>query len=193
MTNREKLVEIFGQSSCVTDHSVLKMTWNEWTKWLNEKYKAPDISEPVQFVEGKDGQLSFLKEKELYHFEGWASWVDDMGYPQAGQFDLYTQAKSEAQAINCIKAQIKKRKNMPMNKRVDICLDDGASTLTKVLPPISDFTLIYPNGSGVTITVKARNINEVCKKLETCGIPTAVFETDIQLGGIADEKEEETT
>ena len=195
MTNCEKLNEIFG------DFMSEMNNMDDFRKWLASEYveksksvrRREDIQkeeEPVQFIEQKDGQITFLKDKELYHFEGWASWNDENGYPHAGEFDMHTQAKSEAQALNNIKARIKRQNNWPMNKRIDIDLNDGASTLTKVMPPISEYRLMYPNGSGVEILVKARNINEVCKKLDECGIPTAVFDADVQLGGIANEKKD---
>lgn len=188
MTNCEKLNEIFGDFMSELNNM------NDFRKWLASEYVRPvDIQkeeEPVQFIEQKDGQITFLKDKELYHFEGWASWNDENGYPHAGEFDMHTQAKSEAQALNNIKARIKRQQNWPMNKRIDIDLNDGVSTLTKVMPPISEYRLMYPNGSGVEILVKARNIQDVCKKLDECGIPTAVFDADIQLGGIANEKKD---
>lgn len=183
MTNCEKLTETFG--NFLQDLNNL----DDFRKWLEQEYRQPDIS-GVNYIEGKDGQLSFLKDKELYHFEGWASWNDDDGYPHAGEFDMHTQAKSEAQALNNIKARIKRQNGWPMNKRIDIDLNDGVSTLTKVMPPISEYRLVYPNGSGVEILVKARNIQDVCKKLDECGIPTAVFDADVQLGGIANEKDD---
>lgn len=184
MTNTEKLTEVFG--NFLQD----LISLDDFRKWLKQEYKHPDISEEVTYIEQKDGQMSFLKDKELYHFEGWASWNDDNGYPHAGEFDMHTQAKSSAQALNNIKARIKKQNGWPMNKRIDIDLNDGVSTLTKVMPPISEYRLVYPNGSGVEILVKARNIQDVCKKLDECGIPTAVFDADIQLGGIANEKKD---
>lgn len=189
MTNCEKLNEIFG------DFMSEMNNMDDFRKWLASEYveksksvrRREDIQkeeEPVQFIEQKDGQITFLKDKELYHFEGWASWNDENGYPHAGEFDMHTQAKSEAQALNNIKARIKRQNNWPMNKRIDIDLNDGTSTLTKVMPPISEYRLMYPNGSGVEILVKARNINEVCKKLDKCGIPYAVFDADVQLGNL---------
>ena len=188
MTNCEKLNEIFGDFISEMNNI------DDFRKWLASEYVRPaDIqkeNQPVQFIEQKDGQITFLKDKELYHFEGWASWNDENGYPHAGAFDMHTQAKSEAQALNNIKARIKKQNGWAMNKRIDIDLNDGASTLTKVMPPISEYRLMYPNGSGVEILVKARNIQDVCKKLDECGIPTAAFDTDIQLGGIANEKKD---
>ena len=189
MTNCEKLNEVFGDFMSELNNM------NDFRKWLASEYveksksvrRREDIQkeeEPVQFIEQKDGQITFLKDKELYHFEGWASWNDEHGYPHAGEFDMHTQAKSEAQALNNIKARIKRQNNWPMNKRIDIDLNDGASTLTKVMPPISEYRLMYPNGSGVEILVKARNIQDVCKKLDECGIPTAVFDADVQLGNL---------
>lgn len=159
MTNCEKLTETFGDF--LQDLNNL----DDFRKWLASEYveksksfrRREDIQkeEPVQFVEQKDGQITFLKDKELYHFEGWASWNDENGYPHAGAFSMHTQAKSEAQALNNIKARIKRQNGWPMNKRVDIDLNDGVSALEKVI-----------------------------------GIPTAVFDTDIQLGGIANEKKD---
>jgi len=201
MTNCEKLNEIFG------DFISEMNNMDDFRKWLGSEYVRPvDIQKeenPIQFIEQKDGQITFLKDKELYHFEGWASWNDENGYPHAGEFDMHTQAKSEAQALNNIKARIKTKEfvqkweeqhgeyfiekgqnGWPMNKRIDIDLNDGVSTLTKVMPPISEYRLMYPNGSGVEILVKARNIQDVCKKLDECGIPTAVFDADIQLGNL---------
>lgn len=194
MTNCEKLNEIFGDF--LQDLNNL----DDFRKWLASEYvyesksvrRREDIQkeEPVQFIfdEEKDGQITFLKDKELYHFEGWASWNDDHGYPHAGEFDMHTQAKSEAQALNNVKARIKRQNGWPMNKRIDIDLNDGVSTLTKVMPPISEYRLVYPNGSGVEILVKARNIQDVCKKLDECGIPTAVFDADVQLGNLINDK-----
>lgn len=183
MTNCEKLNEIFG------DFMSGMNNMDDFRKWLGSEYVRPvDIQkeEPVQFIfdEEKDGQITFLKDKELYHFEGWASWNDDHGYPHAGEFDMHTQAKSEAQALNNIKARIKRQNGWPMNKRIDINLNDGVSSLTKVMPPISEYRLMYPNGSGVEILVKARNIQDVCKKLEECGIPWKENDVDIQLGNL---------
>ena len=141
---------------------------------------------PVQFDEEKNGQITFLKDKDLYHFEGWANWYDEDGYLQVGRFDMHTQAKSEAQALSNIKARIKRQNNWPMNKKIDIDLNDGVSTLTKVMPPISEYRVIYPNGSGVEILVNARNIQDVCKKLDKCGIPWKENDAEIKLGNIAE-------
>lgn len=182
MTNCEKLNEIFG------DFMSEMNNMDDFRKWLASEYKeSPCIQkeeDQIQFIEQKDGQMSFLKDKELYHFDGWALWNDENGYPHVGAFDMHTHAKSEAQALNNIKARIKRQNGWPMNKRIDINLNDGVSTLTKVMPPISEYRLVYPNGSGVEILVKARNIQDVCKKLDECGIPTAVFDADIQLGNL---------
>ncbi len=186
MTNCEKLNEVFG------DFMSEMNNMNDFRKWLNAEYAGSiDIpkEEPVQFIfdEEKDGQITFIKNKELYHFEGWASWNDgDHGYLQVGQFDMHTQAKSEAQALNNIKARIKKQNGWPMNKKIDIDLNDGVSTLTKVMPPISEYKVIYPNGSGVEIIVNARNIQDVCKKLDNCGIPWKENDAEIKLGNIAE-------
>lgn len=148
----------------------------------------------TSYTEQKDGQMTFLKDddkgkdkdKDLYHFEGWASWIDESGYPHAGEFDMHTQAKSESQALNNIKARIKRQNGWPMNKKIDIDLNDGVSTLTKVMPPISEYRLVYPNGSGVEIIVNARNIQDVCNKLDECGIPWKENDTEIKLGNIAE-------
>lgn len=144
----------------------------------------------TSYTEQKDGQMTFLKDddkgKDLYHFDGWASWNDDHGYLQVGQFDLHTHAKSEAQALNNIKARIKKQNGWPMNKQIGIDLNDGVSTLTKVMPPISEYRVIYPNGSGVEILVNARNIQDVCNKLDKCGIPWKENDAEIKLGNIAE-------
>ena len=193
MTNCEKLNEVFG------DFMSEMNNMNDFRKWLEAEYveksksvrRREDIQkaeEPVQFVfdEEKDGQITFIKSKDLYHFEGWASWNDDHGYLQVGQFDLHTHAKSEAQALNNIKARIKKQNGWPMNKRIDIDLNDGVSTLTKVMPPISEYRIVYPNGSGVEIIVNARNIQDVCKKLDNCGIPWKENDAEIKLGNIAE-------
>lgn len=151
------------------------------------------VTQPtVSYTEQKNGQMSFLKDKDndkeryLYHFEGWANWCDANGYLQVGRFDMHTQAKSEAQALNNIKARIKRQNNWPMNKRIDIDLNDGVSTLTKVMPPISQYKIIYPNGCGVEILVNARNIQDVCKKLDKCGIPWKENDAEIKLGNIAE-------
>jgi hypothetical protein len=191
MTNCEKLNEVFG------DFMSEMSNMDDFRKWLASEYveksksvrRREDIQkeeEPVQFDEERDGQITFLKDKDLYHFEGWASWNDENGYPYAETFDMYTQAKSEAQAINNIKARIKKQNGWPMNKRIDIGLNDGASILTKVMPPISQYKIIYPNGCGVEILVNARNIQDVCKKLDKCGIPWKENDAEIKLGNIAE-------
>ena len=140
----------------------------------------------MPYTEQRDGQMTFIKEKDLYHFEGWANWYDEDGYLQVGRFDMHTQAKSEAQALNNIKARIKRQNNWPMNKKIDIDLKDGVSTLTKVMPPISQYKIIYPNGCGVEILVNARNIQDVCKKLDKCGIPWKENDAEIKLGNIAE-------
>lgn len=180
MTNTEKLTEVFG--NFLQD----LISLDDFKKWLKQEYKHPDISEEVTYIEQKDGQITFLKDKELYHFDGWANWCDENGYLQVGRFDMHTQAKSEAQALNNIKARIKRQNNWPMNKRIDIDLNDGVSTLTKVMPPISQYKIIYPNGCGVEILVNARNIQDVCKKLDKCGIPWKENDAEIKLGNIAE-------
>lgn len=184
MTNCEKLNEVFGDFMSEMNNMA------DFRKWLASEYVKPiDIrkeEEPVQFDEEKNGQMSFLKAKDLYHFEGWANWYDEDGYLQVGRFDMHTQAKSEAQALNNIKARIKRQNGWPMNKKIDIDLNDGVSTLTKVMPPISEYRIIYPNGSGVEIIVNARNIQDVCKKLDKCGIPWKENDAEIKLGNIAE-------
>lgn len=191
MTNREKLIETFGDVS-------LMSTLNDLRKWLGDEYKEPegevikidrDDDKPVQYVTQRDGQLSFLKDKELYYFEGWACFRDPNGYDVASDYKLYTHAKSEAQALNNIKAQIKKLNNLPYNWKVDISLDDGVSTLTKQLPPISEYRLVHPSNNDVEIRVKARNVKDVYDKLQECNIYLDNTDFDIQLGGIANEED----
>lgn len=182
MTNKEKLTEVFGEFMQKLN------SLDDLKRWFEKEYKNTGKSEKstteCEYITQKDGQMSFLKDKDLYHFEGWASWIDENGYPHAGEFDMHTHAKSEAQALNNIKARIKKQNGWPMNKRIDIDLNDGVSSLTKVFPPISEYYISYLDDSGVTIVVKARNIREVYEKLQAHNISFDDCDTNISIGEI---------
>lgn len=188
MTNCEKLHEVFGDFMSEMNNMA------DFRKWLISEYveksksvrRREDIQkeEPVQFDEEKNGQMSFLKAKDLYHFEGWANWYDEDGYLQVGRFDMHTQAKSEAQALNNIKARIKRQNGWPMNKKIDIDLNDGVSSLTKVFPPISEYYISYLDDGDITIVVKARNIREVYEKLQAHNIYFDDCDTNINIGEI---------